>query len=146
MTNTSPVAEILTDLLADSFRLMFKTQAAHWNASGPLFASLHAMTEQQYTELFAAIDTLAERIRAIGSVAPNALDELMARSELRDRFDIPPTQEVIRELVSDHRTVARRAQALAQAAEGAGDRPTADLATERQALHEKEAWLLESLL
>lgn len=145
-TNTSPIADMLTDLLANSFRLMFKTQSAHWNATGPLFASLHALTERQYTETFAAIDVLAERIRALGEYAPSSLDELMARANVRDRFDIPPTQEMIHDLAQDHTLLAEHAEALAQYAAQHQDSATADLATNRRAVHEKEAWLLRAML
>lgn len=145
-TNTNAITEMLTDLLANSFRVMFKTQSAHWNATGPLFASLHALTERQYTETFAAIDVLAERIRALGHTAPSSLDELMARAAIRDRFDIPPAQEMIHDLAQDHLYLAQQAEALVQKASADGDSATADLATLRRAVHEKEAWLLNAML
>lgn len=141
-----PLTETLTDLLADTHRLMFKSQTVHWNATGPLFAPLHATTEAQYTEMFAAIDEIAERIRALGAHAPSSLDELMSRSQIRDRYDIPDATEMIRELVADHRTLSARAESLAGAATAAVDSATADLAVRRRLFHDKAAWLLEAMV
>lgn len=147
MTQSSdPVVEALTDMLANVFRLMFKTQTTHWNAQGPYFLSLHATTERQYTALFGGIDTLAERIRALGHPAPTSLDELMARSDIRERYDIPSTHDMIVELAQDHRRLAGRAQELAALADTHHDSATADLAAQQRGSHEKEAWVLDTML
>jgi starvation-inducible DNA-binding protein len=144
--DNAPLTERLTDLLADTHRLMFKSQTVHWNATGPLFGPLHATTEVQYTEMFAAIDEMAERIRALGAPAPSSLEELMARAQIRDRYDVPAATEMIRELVADHRTLSVRTEELASAATTAGDSATADLAVRRRLFHDKAAWLLEAML
>jgi starvation-inducible DNA-binding protein len=141
-----PLTEHLTDLLADTHRLMFKSQTIHWNATGPLFGPLHATTEIHYTEMFAAIDEIAERIRALGAHAPSSLEELMARAQIRDRYDIPAATEMIRELVADHRSLSARTEDLAATATAAGDSATADLAVRRRLFHDKAAWLLEAMI
>lgn len=145
-TNAPILAESLADLLANTYRLMFKSQAFHWNATGPLFAPLHLATERQYTEMFAAIDEMAERIRALHQAAPSSLDELLMRSTVRDRLDTPDAQEMVRELVADHTALSQQAEALAQTANAQGDSATADLAVRRRAVHDKEAWLLGSMI
>ena len=145
-TNAPILTEALTDLLANTYRLMFKSQAFHWNATGPLFAPLHLATERQYTEMFAAIDEMAERVRALRQAAPSSLDEILMRSTVRDRLDTPDAAEMVRELVADHGAIAQQAEALAQAAAAQGDSATADLAVRRRSIHEKEAWLLEAMI
>jgi starvation-inducible DNA-binding protein len=59
------IADGLSRLLADSYTLYLKTQNFHWNVTGPMFATLHAMFELQYAELALAVDLVAERIRAL---------------------------------------------------------------------------------
>jgi starvation-inducible DNA-binding protein len=140
------LTEALTDLLANTHRLMFKSQTVHWNATGPLFGPLHAITENHYNEMFAAIDEIAERIRALGAAAPSSLDELMARAQIRDRYDIPAATEMIRELVADHHTLSTQSEELSQTASEQGDNATSDLAVRRRLFHDKAAWMLQAML
>jgi starvation-inducible DNA-binding protein len=64
------VAEALTKATADSYTLYAKTLGVHWNVQGASFYGLHNMTEAQYQELHEAADAIAERIRALGKLAP----------------------------------------------------------------------------
>lgn len=144
--SNKPVTEAIGTIVANTYRLMFKTQAFHWNAKGPLFPSFHALTETQYTELFKAVDDLAERMLALGTEAPSSLDEIMTISEVRDRLDVPAIEEMIRELVDDNREIAVKCQDGVNKAEEANDSATADMLTARRFTHEKQAWLLEAML
>ena len=47
----SPLAKALAECLADTYRLVFKTHAYHWNVEGPLFYPLHKLTEAQYEDI-----------------------------------------------------------------------------------------------
>ena len=64
------IAQNLSAILADTYALLVKTHIYHWNVVGPLFHSIHEMTEEQYNDLFKATDEIAERIRALGYRAP----------------------------------------------------------------------------
>lgn len=68
--NTETIAKTLADVLSDTYRLMFKTHAYHWNVEGPMFYSVHNLTEAQYENMFEAADVIAERVRALGQLAP----------------------------------------------------------------------------
>jgi starvation-inducible DNA-binding protein len=140
------VAAELADVLGDTYRLMFKTHAYHWNVTGPLFYSLHKLTETQYEDLFAAADVVAERIRALGQLTPMRLDEMAGKSVIKDRDDVPSAGAMVEDLCSDHERVAHRLHALATLSEKHGDIVTADLATARSAFHEKAAWMLRSVI
>jgi len=140
------VAEGLADVLGDTYRLMFKSHAYHWNVTGPLFYSLHKLTETQYEDLFAAADVIAERIRALGQLTPMRLDEMAGKSVIKDREGAPTAGEMVEDLRSDHERVAHRLHALAKLSEKNGDIVTADLATARSAFHEKAAWMLRSII
>ncbi len=140
------VAEGLSRVLADSYTLYLKTHNFHWNVTGPMFQTLHLMFEEQYTELATAVDTIAERIRALGFPAPGTYSAYAKLSSISEEEGVPEAKEMIRLLVQGNEAVARTARETFPAAEKAGDEPTADLLTQRMQVHEKTAWMLRSLL
>jgi starvation-inducible DNA-binding protein len=139
------IAEGLADVLADTYRLVFKTHAYHWNVTGPAFYSIHKLTEEQYEEMFGAADTLAERIRALGQLAPMRMEDIVGRSRIGDLDTAPSAQTMVEDLASDHEKLAHRLHALIGLVEGHKDPVTEDLATARSAFHEQAAWMLRSL-
>ncbi|WP_029009103.1 Dps family protein [Azospirillum halopraeferens] len=140
------IAEGLSRVLADTFALYMKTHSFHWNVTGPMFNTLHDMFMQQYTELWNALDEIAERIRALGFPAPGSFSQYAALTTIREETSVPQAQDMIRQLVEGHEAVARTARQVFPTAETANDQPTADLLTQRLQIHEKTAWMLRSLL
>ncbi len=140
------VAQGLSKLLADSYCLYIKTHNYHWNVTGPQFNALHTMFEGQYTELSTAVDEIAERIRALGHLAPGSYREFSALTDIEDGDNRKSAEDMIRDLVVGQETIVRTCRALFPKAEGAADEPTCDLLTTRMQLHEKNAWMLRSML
>lgn len=141
------VAASLNGFLADSYVLLAKTQACHWNATGPNFFGLHKLTEAQYGELFSSIDELAERVRALDVMAPTGLNAMLQLATLQEAPDAPvSTVEAARMLAEDNATMAARASELAEEADEADDLATHDMLVKRIEVHEKAAWLLRSHL
>jgi starvation-inducible DNA-binding protein len=140
------LAAELARLLADSYTLYLKTHNFHWNVTGPMFQTLHSMFELHYTELAMAVDTIAERIRALGVLAPGSYAAFGRLASVPDTDAAPNALEMVKLLVEAHETVIRTAREVVRAAEEAGDQATADLGTQRLQLHEKTAWMLRSLL
>ena len=141
------IAQGLSRLLADTFTLYLTTHNFHWNVKGPHFTSLHALFMTQYTELWNAVDPIAERIRALGHDAPGCYARLGELTCLPDAPRQPPSaMEMVRILVAGHEAVARTARELFPLADQANDEPTADLLTQRLTVHEQTAWMLRSLL
>ena len=141
------IAAGLSHLLADTYTLYLTTHNFHWNVTGPMFNTLHQMFMVQYTELWAAVDPIAERIRSLGHPAPGSYAQFGKLTSLADAPINPPQAlEMVRILVQGHEAVARTARALFPAADKAGDEPTADLLTQRLTVHEQTAWMLRSLL
>jgi starvation-inducible DNA-binding protein len=140
------VAAGLSKVLADTFTLYLNTHRFHWNVTGPLFNTLHLMFETQYTELWNAVDPLAERIRALGHYAPGTYAEYTKLSSIAQPEAIPEALEMVRLLVKGHEGVAKTGREIIAIADKADDQPTADLLTERLDYHEKTAWMLRSLL
>ena len=140
------IAEGLSRLLADTYVLYGKTHGFHWNVTGPMFNTLHLMFMGQYTELWNALDVIAERIRALGVVAPHGGSTLAGLASIKEADQQPAALDMVRELVAGHEAVARTARSVFPLAEAASDEPTADLLTQRLQIHEKTAWMLRSLL
>lgn len=140
------IANGLSALLADTYTLYLKTHKYHWNVTGPMFQTLHLMFETQYNELALAVDLIAERIRALGVLAPGSCSEFSKLSSISEDTDTPDAQEMIRRLVDGQESVVRTARSLFPVVDAARDEPTADLLTQRMQVHEKTAWMLRSLL
>ena len=136
----------LSTLLASSYTLYLKTHNYHWNVTGPMFTTLHTMFETQYTELALAVDEIAERIRALGAFAPGSYSAFAKLTAVKEETGRPEAIEMIRNLVSDQDTVAASARSVIEAAEAVRDQASADLATRRLQVHEKNAWMLRSHL
>ncbi|MDP1899295.1 MAG: Dps family protein [Rubrivivax sp.] len=141
------IAKGLNALLADTYTLYLTTHNFHWNVTGPMFNTLHTMFMVQYTELWNAVDPIAERVRALGFPAAGSYGQFGKLSSLEDAPATPPKAlEMVRILVEGHEAVARTARGVFPLADKASDEPTADLLTQRLTVHEQAAWMLRSLL
>jgi starvation-inducible DNA-binding protein len=143
---TKALAASVTACLADTYLLLVKTQACHWNVVGPLFHSVHLITEEQYNDLFRAVDEIAERIRALGYPAPSSFTDMVAVSGISEDGGNATTEEMIGNLVKDHEAATRRFREAVRRADDNKDVVTADMLTARMAFHEKSVWMLKALL
>lgn len=144
--NRARIADGLSHLLADSYTLYLMTHNFHWNVKGPMFNSLHQMFMTQYSEQWAALDMIAERIRSLGYPAPGTYAEFGKLSSIKEVAGVPKAMDMVRHLVTAQEATARTARSLLPVVDEANDQPTADLLTQRLDVHEKTAWMLRSLL
>lgn len=140
------LAECLSLLLADTYALYLKSQNYHWNVKGARFTALHQLFETQYQELFAAVDVIAERIRALGFLAPATFTEFLRLTALEEGNSALPATEMIRQLMNDNEKLSQSIRTFVPKAEAVEDQATMDLFSERMAAHEKAAWMLRSTL
>lgn len=140
------LAEGLSKLLADSYTLYLKTHNFHWNVKGPMFQTLHLMFETQYNELALAVDSIAERIRALGYPAPGTYHEFAKLTSIKEPTGVPVARDMIQQLVEGQESVVRTARSILPQVESSGDEVTAGLLAARMEIHEKTAWMLRSLL
>ncbi|HUF74602.1 MAG TPA: Dps family protein [Gammaproteobacteria bacterium] len=145
-SDRAAIADNLSRVLADSYTLYLKTHNFHWNVTGPMFNTLHLMFEGQYTELWQAVDLIAERIRALGYPAPGSYSQYAKLGTIKEETGVPEANDMIRQLVHGQEAVVKTARKAFSVAEKANDQPTADLLTQRMEVHEKNAWMLRSLL
>jgi starvation-inducible DNA-binding protein len=140
------IANGLSRLLADTYVLYLKTHGFHWNVEGPMFQTLHQMFMVQYTETWNAIDPIAERIRALGHYAPGSSQQYAKLASIKESTGVPKAEKMVAELIAGQEAVARTARSVLPLADKANDQPTLDLLTQRLDIHEKNAWMLRSLL
>lgn len=142
----SPVVGALRVVLADSYAVMAQTHICHWNVRGPGFFALHAAFEMQYTELFTAVDEIAERIRALGALAPGGLGSLASLAGTSEIGEDAGAEEMVSHLLEINRKLVADLGTARELASEAGDSPTEDLMIARTQLHEKTIWMLSSYL
>jgi starvation-inducible DNA-binding protein len=140
------IAKGLSRLLADTYVLYLKTHNFHWNVEGPMFQTLHQMFMEQYTETWNAIDLVAERIRSLGHYAPGTYREYLGLARIKETPGVPKAGQMVKLLIEGQEAVVRTAREILPLAERADDQPTLDLLTQRMQVHEKNAWMLRSLL
>ena len=140
------VVDGLSHLLADTYLLYLKTQNFHWNVTGPHFHTLHIMFEEQYGQLAAATDELAERIRALKAKAPGSFGEFLKLTSLQEAESDVNAETMIKELLIDHESIAASLEILFKVVQEDGDEVTMDMLIERKTEHDKTAWMLRSTL
>lgn len=146
-------AQALQGLLKDTYALYLLTHNYHWNVEGPKFVSLHTLFEQQYTEMFTAIDEIAERIRALDSYAlPNHYNDILeavanlSNPLAKERNKDAVADRMIANLIALHERVVAAAQAAKAAAGAAEDEESEDIAIARIQVHQKALWMLRSIV
>lgn len=140
------ISEGLGKLLADTYTLYVKTHNFHWNVTGPQFETLHLLFEKQYRELAEAVDEIAERIRALGHFAPGSYSQFMKLTTVQEETSVPSAKDMLKQLLAAQEIIVCTAREVFRVVEPAADQPTADLLTRRMQIHEKNAWMLRSLL
>jgi len=141
---TKEMVDALRHIMADTFTLYFKTHAYHWNVEGPYFDSLHKLFGDQYTEMWEALDDLAERIRALGAYAPLSIVDMVKNSDLTEASKQLKAMDMVKDLAKDHEILSKHlAEAIEKASE-VGDEVTADMLISRQTIHDKTAWMLRA--
>jgi DNA-binding ferritin-like protein (oxidative damage protectant) len=144
---TNAVVEGLQTLLADTYALMAQTHLAHWNVEGPNFFQLHTAFQAQYEELFAAVDEIAERLRALDVLAPGGLKTLAKGSRITElAIEATPAKDFVAHLVDSHEILLGNALTLREASEEVNDLETQDLVIGRIQVHQKTLWMLKSFL
>lgn len=140
------ISRVLGEIMSDSYMLFLKTQYFHWNVEGHRFVGIHKLTEEHYLAMVEPIDTLAERIRALGFYAPGTFRDFIKLAEIQDAGEMPINDEVmVSTLEQDHMHLVTKLKDAIKVAEDDDDTTTSDLLSERRSFHEKAAWMYRSL-
>lgn len=140
------VINALRQVVADTYALIGQTHICHWNVRGPSFFSLHTAFETQYSELFLAVDEIAERIRAKGALAPGGLANLARMADIPEIAEDAPAEEMVKHLVAANEKLLADLKLARDKAGEAQDSESEDLMIARIQVHEKTVWMLKSFL
>lgn len=141
MTNSH--IDSLSRILGQTFGLYVQTHAYHWNVEGPEFRQLHALFEEQYQNLWNALDPIAERIRSIGAYAPGSLSELAGLAG-EEPAPVHSAAEMMDRLIAAHQALAGALREAIVLAQEAGDEPSAGMLTDRLEWHEQQLWMMKA--
>jgi starvation-inducible DNA-binding protein len=142
----TPLLAALNQVLADTYSLMGLTHLAHWNVEGPSFFALHKAFEDQYQELFEAVDEIAERVRALGGYAVGGLEKLSKMAGM-DEFSSPQSQkDYVAALIGCHEKVIHDAIRARDMAGEMNDLESQDMMIQKITWHEKTLWMLKAFL
>lgn len=142
------VINLLNQDLADAYVLLVKTKKFHWDVVGPQFRSLHQIWEEHYLALTETIDSVAERVRALGGYPVGTLEGFLKIATLKEEAGtIPTATGMVARLVDDHEQIIRNLrQHIDQSSENFHDEGTADFLTGLMEGHEQMAWMLRSFI
>ena len=102
-------ADLLKSILADQFLLYSKSRNYHWNVTGPNFYGLHAVFEKIYDELAEDVDSIAERIRAIGFKTPGTLKEFLELTSINEEpGEYPAQSAMVQNIINDFETLIEK--------------------------------------
>ncbi len=140
------LAKGLRAVMADTYALYVKTHGYHWNVTGPRFKALHEMFMEQYTELWTALDDIAERLRAIGEYAPGSTEAILEYATIKPDNSQPDAESMVENLAKGHDTLSATLKGALDLADEVGDDVTVDMFTQRMTVSQKTAWMLRSSL
>ena len=136
----------LKSVMGDTYALYVKTHGYHWNVTGPRFKSLHEMFMEQYTELWTALDEIAERIRTLGEFAPGSTEQILEHATIKPDNSQPDADSMVENLAKGHDMLSTTLKKALDVADEIGDDVTVDLFTQRMTVSQKTAWMLRSSL
>lgn len=137
----------LRKIVSDEYVLYTKLYNYHWNVVGPFFGPLHAFFESLFGHKIKQVDLFAERIRALGHLAPGAMAEFLELTRLKEAGSKAQLSdsEMIRDLLKDYETIARHVRSDIEIIEKLGDKTTVNMLEEKLMQDDKDAWMLRSL-
>ena len=119
-------------------------QNFHWNVTGMAFAPLHQLFQDIYEDHFDAQDSLAERIRALGSFVDGSLASMISKSKIKECSERLTDKEMIKEMLFAQETLALTFAGVSDIAIKNGDKITEDLCVELGLIHKKFSWFLRA--
>ncbi|MEM1442513.1 MAG: Dps family protein [Verrucomicrobiota bacterium] len=140
------ITESLRLVVADCYGLISQTHLCHWNVRGTGFFALHQAFEEQYTELFTAVDEVAERIRALGALAPGGLQNLASLAGMDEIPEDSDAHTMVAHLAKCNEKLVTDLGAARDLASEKEDSETEDMLIARIQVHQKTIWMLKSFL
>jgi starvation-inducible DNA-binding protein len=137
------IAGALNGLLADSLALYMKTKNFHWHVSGPHFRDYHLLFDEQATQIFAATDDIAERVRKVGGTTLRSLNQAATMTRVApNEAPYVGAADMLAELMKDNKAYTQNLRAAHEVCDEHGDVATASLIENWIDETEKRVWFL----
>ena len=140
------LVDAMKKVLADTFALYLKAHYFHWNVTGPNFPQYHEFFQNIYTEVYGAVDPIAEEIRALNGYAPGSFERYKQLASIKDQTDIPAANEMIRILMMDNMTVQQTLMDAYKLADQYNEIGLSNFLQDRYDAHKKHGWMLRATL
>jgi starvation-inducible DNA-binding protein len=132
-------------VLANTYAMYFKAHGFHWNVEGKDFSQLHDFFSDIYQELFVAIDTVAEQIRALDEYAPYNMTELASITTIKESniygLDV---SGMLADLNDANASVIEALNSAHKLADAENNRGLLNLIEERLDVHAKHGWMIRA--
>jgi|SRR5579864_8543862 len=143
----SEASALLNRHLALAIDLHAQTKQAHWNVKGPTFIALHELFDKLADEVEEFVDTIAERVTALGGTAEGTIQVVAERTQLpRYPLGIGEGKAHLEALSGSLAVFANSVRKAIDEADALGDADTADLFTGISREADKQLWFLEAHL
>jgi starvation-inducible DNA-binding protein len=138
------LVEALKKAQATSFSFYLKAHNYHWNVEGSSFSEYHTFLGDLYTEVWGAVDLIAEHIRVLDAYVPGSLTRFQQLTSIEDELSVPSSRMMMAKLFADNQRVITDLQAAHRIADAVGKRGIVNFLEDRIDVHEKHAWMLRS--
>lgn len=146
-SNLDNIVSSFSKLLASNYVLYLKTLYYHWNVKGKDFVSLHDLFKEQYEDLHEFGDEIAERISALGYLAPGTYRDYMELSFIKEDSSLPSSgDEMVKNLLHDNELMIKNLREMLELTSEASDEVSTDAVVGRMEKHEHAAWKLRALI
>jgi starvation-inducible DNA-binding protein len=140
------LVQAMNKVLGNTFVMYYKTHSYHWNVEGRSFFSDHTFLEEIYTEVYGAVDTIAEHIRYLDSFAPTSLMNLKQYSAIAEDDTVVDSTQMISNLLAANDVVLLTLMQAYKIAEAAGEIGVSNFLQDRVITHQKHRWMLKATL
>jgi starvation-inducible DNA-binding protein len=128
LNRPNDVVSGLNTLLADNLALYLKTKNFHWHMSGPHFRDYHLLFDDQASQIFAATDMMAERVRKLGGQTLKSIGHISRLQKIADNDSEKVTpRDMLAELLRDNRFLSEEMKMLHAVCDEVEDVSTASL-------------------
>lgn len=140
------LAQLLSDLLANYSVFYQNTRGYHWNVSGEKFFELHVKFEELYTDLFAKIDEVAERILTLGLNPNHNFTDYLKTSDISESKEVTDGYKCVENILASFQTLLTKQRNVLEVSGAIGDEGTNAMMSDYIREQEKMVWMYSAFL
>ena len=145
-SESEKLAQLLSDLLANYSVFYQNTRGYHWNVSGEKFFELHVKFEELYTDLFAKIDDVAERILTLGFNPNHNFTDYLKNSDISESKEVTDGYKCVENILNSFQTLLTKQRNVLKVSGDIGDEGTNAMMSDYIREQEKLVWMYSAFL